>query len=282
MSDTKNPNVVKTRKTSGEDILQALSKLDANSPSKWTIYTFIVVMILVIVTIGFLTFFYVKSINKLNINHTAEMQEFILGKEDIEMTNSWERLPDQQRREIIRAQHYKIIKYYTESVPEDQKMSNELIEDVFNIWYNATKRLNQDPFISLAYIRVMTNFNPIYNVEYKRGIGGMFLQTYENVANLPIVREDPSLQTIYRGSETANNPTESIKLVVAYIDYLMRIFNNRVDWVMLSLFTNEYDVMKKYWDDGDGAIPSELYQSGDLAKALMYYHSFTNWQIPKQ
>jgi len=282
MSDTKNPNGVKTRKTSGEDILQALSKLDANSPSKWTIYTFIVVMILVIVTIGFLTFFYVKSINKLNINHTTEMQEFILGKEDIEMTNSWERLPDQQRREIIRAQHYKIIKYYTESVPEDQKMSNELIEDVFNIWYNATKRLNQDPFISLAYMRVMTNFNPIYNVEYKRGIGGMFLQTYENVANLPIVREDPSLQTIYRGSETANNPTESVKLVVAYIDYLMRIFNNRVDWVMLSLFTNEYDVMKKYWDDGDGAIPSELYQSGDLAKALMYYHSFTNWQIPKQ
>jgi len=282
MSDSKTPNGVKTKRVGGEDILQALGKLDANSPGKWTIYTFIIVMILTIVTIGFLTFFYVRSINKLNINHTAEMQEFILGKEDIEMTNSWERLPDQQRREIIRSQHYKIIKYYTESVPEDQKMSNELIEDVFNVWYNATKRLNQDPFISLAYMRVMTNFNPIYNVDYKRGIGGMFLQTYENVANLPIVREDPALQTIYRGSETANNPTESVKLVVAYIDYLMRIFNNRVDWVMLSLFTNEYDVMKKYWEDGDGAIPSELYKSGDLAKALTYYHSFTNWQIPKQ
>jgi len=282
MSDASPKNGVKKRTVGGEEILQALGKLDASTPGKWTIFTFIGVMILVVIAVGFLTFNYINKVSELNISHTNEMQEFILGKEDIEMANSWERLPDQQRREQVRSQHYKIIRYYTESVPEEQKMSNELIEEVFNIWYNATERLNQDPFISLAYMKVMTNFNPVYNVAYKRGIGGMFLQTYENVANLPIVREDPALQTIYRGSETANNPTEAVKLVVAYTDYLMRIFNNRIDWVLLALFTNEYDVIRDYWEDSEGLIPSDLYKTGQLAEALTYYHSFTNWQIPRQ
>ncbi len=61
----------------------------------------------------------------------------------------------------------------------------------------------------------------------------------------------------------------------------MATFNNRVDWVFLSLITNEYDVIEKYWEDGQGAIPNKLYEEGQLNEMLMYYHSFSLWEIPK-
>ena len=60
----------------------------------------------------------------------------------------------------------------------------------------------------------------------------------------------------------------------------MITFNNREDWVLLALFTDEYQVIRDYWDEGAGAIPDEYYEEGQLAEALKYYHAFRNWKIP--
>jgi hypothetical protein len=130
-------------------------------------------------------------------------------------------------------------------------------------------------------MRVASNFNPIYNREYKYGLGAFFNKTGETIANLKLVREDPAFQLTYSGIETLRMPTESIKLIVARMDDLMVTFNNRIDWVLLSIFTNEYDVIDRYWDGGDGAIPDEFYKEGELAEALKYFDSFRNWTIPR-
>ena len=253
---------------------------ESKAPKGWTIAFTISTALFAIVLVT-TTFFFIKTINSMHDTYIVKTEEIILGKENIEMANSWERLPTQQQKEQLRSQYYKIIRYYTEQSPEEQKMNDDLLLEAFDTLWLSTERVNQNFFLPLAYMKVATNYNPVYNVEYKRGIAGFYLRTYETIANLPIVREDPTFQVVYKGSETANNPNHAIKLLVARIDDLMTTFNNRVDWVLLSLFTNEYDVIEQYWDGGDGAIPNEFYESGPLAESLLYFHSFTNWEIPR-
>jgi len=262
-------------------LLAKLGAIDeAKTPKGWTI-AFIIITAIFIVSIVLTTFFFVKTINNMHETYIIKTEEIILGKENIEMANSWERLPTQQQKEQLRSQYFKIVSYYTEGQPIEQKMSQELMLESFDTLWLAAERVNQNFFLPLAYMKVATDFNPIYNIEYKRGISGFYLKTYESLANLPIVREDPVFQVVYKGSETANDPNQSIKLLVARVDDLMTTFNNRVDWVLLALFTNEYDVIEKYWDGGDGIIPNEFYESGKLAQALKYYNAFSSWEIPK-
>lgn len=265
-----------------EAILAKLGQFDnPPKPPKWSIITFSIVVSVFVLVLLFTTFFFIRTMNNMNATYIQKTEQIIIGRENIEMANSWERMPAQQRKEMLRSQYFKIIRYYTEGVPEEQRMNDDLLLETFNSLWLTTERLNQNFFLSLAYMKVATNFNPIYNVEYKRGIGGFYLRTYEQIANLPLVRTDPVFQVVYKGSETVNNPVFAMKLVVARIYDLMTTFNNRADWVLLSMFTNEYDVINKYWANGEGSIPDEFYKTGQLAEALRYYHAFSNWEIPK-
>jgi len=265
-----------------EVLLAKLNQADnLQKPPKWTINVFSIIITLFIIAIIASTVLFIKTTNNMNAMYIQKTEQIILGKENIEMANSWERMPTQQKKELLRSQFFKIVRYYTSNIPEEQKMNDELLLNTFNAIWLATERLNQNFFLSIAYMKVATDFNPIYNVEYKRGIGGLFLRTYEQISNLPLVRNDPVFQVTYKGTDTINNPINASKLIIARIDDLMNTFNNRTDWVLLALFTNEYDVISKYWAGGEGSIPDEFYHKGKLAEALRYYHAFSSWEIPK-
>jgi len=238
-----------------------------------------VVLAVVVIGIGF--YFMRNTINDMYQTYIKNTEKIIIAKSDIEIANSWERLPVQQRKERLRERYFEIVRYYTNAVPEDQRMSTEQIMDTFNkIWACIQRIPSINFFLPVAYIKVASNFNPVYNSEYKRGIAAMYRKTAESAANLPIVKHDPIFQIDYKGLKSLNNPIESVTLLIARINDLMTTFNNREDWVLLALFTNEYNVIKKYWDGGKGTIPDKIYEQGQLADALKFYQNFKNWQIP--
>lgn len=238
-----------------------------------------VVLAAVVIGIGF--YFMRNTIDDMYQTYIKNTEKIIIAKSDIEIANSWERLPVQQRKERLRERYFEIVRYYTNAVPEDQRMSTEQIMNTFNKIWACTQRIPSiNFFLPVAYIKVASNFNPVYNSEYKRGIAAMYRKTAEAAANLPIVKHDPIFQIDYKGLKSLNNPIESVTLLIARIDDLMATFNNREDWVLLALFTNEYDVIKKYWDGGKGTIPDKIYEQGQLADALKFYQNFKNWQIP--
>ena len=219
--------------------------------------------------------------NEMRTTYIQETESLINARQSIELANAWERLPVGQRKERLREQYFQLVRYYTNSTPDEQKMSDEQINDSFNQLWLATERVPSiNFFLPVAYMKVATNFNPVYNQDFRRGIGAFFLREAEQVANLQIVREDPVFMTAYRGIETVNNPQEAIKLLVARIDDLMKVFNNREDWIILAMFTNEYEVIEDFWEGGEGQIPDQLYISGKLSECLEYYYAFKNWQIP--
>lgn len=221
------------------------------------------------------------TVNAMHDTYIQEKEKVIRAISDIDLANQWERLPVQDRKERLRTQFTKIVMYYTNSTPDDKKMNNTQTLDTFNQLWLCTERVPSiNFFLAVAYMKVRTNFNPVYNSSYRYGLSGMYLKELESIANLPLVRNDPIFRTTYSGKKTAHNPVESVKLLIAKIEDLARTFNNREDWILLSLFSNEYDVISKYWDNGKGTIPDDKYKKGDLAEALKYYYAFKNWQIP--
>lgn len=271
--------------SNGDDsaVLQKLLEMDSNryGISKPWLVGFISVLIIFSVVVVLGTIFYVKTTNQMHETYIRNVEEIILSRSEIRATNDWERLPEEQRRSMLREQYFTIVRYYTNSIPEEQRMSDAQILDTFNeLWRTTEKIPSINFFLPVAYMKAATNFNPLYNTEFKRGVAGFYLRTIETTINLPLIQDDPIFRTAYRGSETANNPVDMIKVLVARIDSLMSTFRNREDWVILALFTNEYDVIANYWNDGEGAIPDELYRDSDLAETLRYYYAFKNWQIP--
>lgn len=267
----------------GSIVLQAMNSYEGNKrmiSRPLFVGALILIMVLMAVNIVSILFF-VRTMNDMRETYIRETEKIILTRSNIDMANSWERLPVQQRKERLREKFYEIIRYYTVNIPDEQKMSDDQVLAVFNQLWATTQRVNSvNFFLPVAYMRVATNFNPVYNQDFKRGIGAMFLQTAEQTANLPLVRSDQAFMTVYNGVQTINNPVEAIKLLVARIDHLMRTFNDREDWVLLALFTDEIQVIRDYWEGGEGSIPESLYERGQLAEALKYYYSFKNWQIP--
>jgi hypothetical protein len=267
------------------ELLQKVLKLDGfealTKPNKSLMATLITLICVFIIAIGIGVFFTNKIIKDMYREYVHNTEDIIKTKSDIELSNSWERLPESQRRERLKTQYYEIIRYYTNNLPPEQKMSDEQIQATFNTLWSCINRIPSiNFFLPVAYMKVVTNFNPIYDTEYKRGIAAFYTKMGAQIANLPLVRTDIVFQTVFKGMETLNNPNEAIKLLVARIDDLMITFNGRTDWVLLSLFTNEYDVIARYWKAGEGAIPDAVYRTGQLADALLYFQSFKNWQIP--
>lgn len=263
-------------------VLQMMNSYENSEKShKKMIHILATVLIVSMIVLGIGSFYFVQTINNMHQTYIKETENIIRTRNDIDIANSWERLPVNQRKERLRSQFFEIVRYYNNNTPDEQRMNDEQILNVFNQLWTTTERLpHVNFFLPIAYMKVATNFNPVYNSEYRYGIAGFYVNQAEDISNLPVVRNDTVFMTPFNGITTLNNPTESIKLLVARIDDLMRTFNNREDWVLLALFQDEFNVIRDYWDDGEGSIPDRLYESGQLADTLTYYHSFKNWRIP--
>jgi hypothetical protein len=267
----------------GELLINAVSgtskeKNETGRKQRVTIIVLCSVFILAVVG-GWLAFTW--AVNDMKKTYLHESERILVARDRMEATNSWESLPMNQRKEKLREFTYSMVNYYTNITPVEQKMNDDQLSTFFEqTWLCTSDIPSINYFLPLAYLKVATNFNPVYNVAYRHGIASMYMKTGERIANLPLIRNNRFFQLVYKGNETLNNPSESIKLLVARIDDLMQTFNNREDWVLLALFTDEYEVISNYWKDGSGAIPNSLYIKGDLAEALKYYHAFKNWQIP--
>ncbi len=263
-------------------IVQMLQGHDNNEKNMKRIIRILAgVLFLAVATMAVGSYFFVKTINDMYSTYIKETEKIIKTRSQIDLANQWERLPVNQRKERLRDQFFEIVRYYTNDVPDEQKMNDEQILNTFNQLWLCTERLpHVNFFLPVAYMKVKTNFNPVYNTEYQYGIAGFYLKEAERMSQLPLIKEDDIFKTTYKGSTTLNNPQQAIKLLIARIDDLMHTFNNREDWVILSLFENEYNVIEQHWHGGEGIIPDKLYESSDLAKTLQYYHSFKNWKIP--
>ena len=223
---------------------------------------------------------YIQTINKLKETYIRDTREVIRIKEEIETANAWERLPANQQKEILRHKYNEIVLYYSVEVPENQKLSSKQVLETFNVLFDCTKNSKSvNFFLPVAYMKVMTNFNPNHDREWKYGISAFYIKQGEALSNLPLVKGNENFNVAYKGRITLQNPSEAIKLLVARIDDLMTTFNNREDWVVLSLLRNEYDIIDKYWEDGKGAIPDSFYREGEMAEILRYFNAFRNFRL---
>ena len=240
---------------------------------------FLVVIFIIATGVGL--FFFKKTSDDMYRTYIANTQTIVQSKQEIQEANSWERLAINDRKEKLRARYYEIIKYYTIEVPLNQKMSDEQMNASFNAYFDCIYAVNSvNFFLPIAYMKVKTNFNPNFvSNQYQYGIGDLLVYTGKNVASFSTVRDNLMFQVVYSGRTTLQNPVESMKLLVAYMDDLMKTFNNREDWVIFAMLTNTEDVLSKYWNNGDGAIPDNYYKTGDLRDILNFYDAFKNWKI---
>lgn len=284
--DQTNAELIAELKKSGVDIgdilLQKLIKMDSNKPSisrNWlTVLVALISVFVITIIIGLI--WMTITFSQVNKYYQNQINQIIFTKSKIDSASSWEQLPVNQQKEKLREQYYTIIRYYTNDQMSDEKMNDEQILQSFNQLWITTEKLNINFFLPLAFIKATTNFNPYYNSEDRIGMGYFIMKNAEAVANLKIVRTDPAFYLDYKGSGTLFNSVDTIKLLVARIDDLSKTFNGRVDWILFAMLTNEYEVITKYWDDGRGSIPDEMYARGLLAESLMYYQAFKNWEIP--
>lgn len=264
------------------EILQRLMQLDPTHKTfKKVAIAFVATVVVFIASVTIIGLYTNKTIRLMHEQYIRDTENVIVTRSDIEASNAWERLPANEQKERLRTQFYQIVRYYTNSSLDEQRLDDSAILLVFNTLWDTTSRVpSVNFFLPVAYVKVASNFNPIYNIDYKHGLVSFLNKTGETAAQLSIIRNDSVFQLEYAGIDTLRNPTDAVKLLVARIDDLMTTFNNRIDWVLLSLFTNEYDVIDRYWDGGSGAIPDEFYQEGPVAEALEYFYAFRNWQIP--
>ncbi len=266
----------------GTAILQKLNQSDQNrfEEIKHLITGFIIALgvFSVVIIIGVIA--YISTTSLMRKTHIDNINDIISTQVEIKTLADWENVPSEQKKSKLREHFNLIIQYYTNDASVESKPTLSQVVDIFNELYQTTSKLSINFFLPVAYMKVATNFNPSYDVDSKKGIAALLLKSIDNTINLPWVKTDPLFMTTYRGSDTAFNPAESSRILVAKIADLMTLFRNREDWVMFALFTNEYDVISKYWNDGKGTIPDEIYKSGPVAEALMYYYTFKSFKIP--
>jgi hypothetical protein len=270
-----------THVVEGNAVNNFISKLKPETLPQRLVGIMVALIIVFVTAMGLGVYFNKRTADALYKNYIENTREIIDSRSQIETANSWERLSINERKEKLRSRFYEIIKYYTVASPLSQKMSDEQLLLAFNTYHDAIYTVNSvNFFLPLAYMRVKTNYNPSFSDNYQTGISGFFTVEGQQIANLPIVKENQALRVAYKGRETLQNPTESLRLLVARMDDLMRTFNNREDWVIFALLNHdENQIIAKYWEDGKGEIPEANYKSGDLKSILEYYYAFKNWEI---
>jgi len=273
----------KIKQTNKRGKYMAKRKRNINGVVSNLIIAFVITLSLCVITNVLVLIGTNNTIKEMHKTYIRNTDQIIQTRSEQEMSNSWERKPENEKRELLRSQYTEIITYYTVNTDDKYKMSNEQINATFNTLYDCLKSVPRiNFFMAVAYIKVATNFNPIHNRDYKYGLAAFYQKTGEGVCNLPIIKENQTFFTVWKGLQTLNRPEETIKLLIARIDDLMLTFNNREDWVFISIFTNEYDIINKYWKGGEGTIPDDYYRDGQLSEVLKYYYAFRNWQIPSR
>lgn len=223
--------------------------------------------------------FFIFTLIEIKNTYIEHEKETILAIGMANSANDWARLSKEEQREKLLNRYMEIVKYYNVYIPDNKKMTHETILDSFKVLYECTEMTKVNIFLPISYIKVMTNFNPNYENRNRFGIAAFYVKEGENISNLPIIKERNEFNIYYKGISTLKNPIESIKLLVAKIDDLNKIFNNRSDWVIFALLTNEYEVIDKYWLNGEGTIPEDQLKSGNLKEIKDYYFIFNNWKI---
>jgi hypothetical protein len=207
-------------------------------------------------------------------------REIILSKEMVKAANDWERLPEKEQKEKLRGRFNEIFKYYNLKTKVAEKITDtNTILDLFNTVYDCTKVSGVNFFLPIAYMKVITNFNPNYNKNNKLGIASMYLKEAEYVSGLSLVKNNSAFNLTFKGVDTLKNPIDSTKILIARLKDLNEVFRGRVEWVILALLTNEYEVIDRYWNNGSGEIPEDKLRSGELKQILDYYYAFKDWQI---
>lgn len=225
----------------------------------------------------------IRAVKVMSEAYTKNTDSIILARSNMESANAWEQLSPSQKRERLQDQYFQIVRYYTTNIAPNQKLNDDQITSTFNSLWETTSRVNSvNFFLPIAYMKVKTNFNPAFSNGYQYGIAGFYYKEADQAANLNRVKTDPAFQVVFKGQETLLNSDMSIKLLVAEFDDLLLTFNGRVDWALYAKFTNVYDVMAKYWNNGNGQIPDSAFKTGDFAEAYKYYNAFRDWQIPSK
>jgi len=275
----------KTPQQSDVEALQRMLAADAtNTGSNATlIKTFIAgfaVSVVICVIVGVVA---IRAVAVMRDTYQKNTESVILARSNMESANAWEQLSPSQKRERLQDQYFQIVRYYTTNVAPNQKLNDDQIQSTFNSLWDTTSRVTSvNFFLPIAYMKVKTNFNPAFSNGYQSGIVGFYFKEADQAANLNRVKTDQAFQVVFKGSETLLNSDMSIKLLVAEFDDLLLTFNGRVDWALYAKFTNVYDVMAKYWKDGQGQIPDSAFKTGDFAEAYKYYNAFKNWTIPSK
>jgi len=264
--------VAQTKKIDGTEVLQLMLNEERRSKKEKKR-----VLIVCTIIIALLVGMFMASVIFLHSTYIKNTEQIILSKKAITIANDWERLPETERKEKLRERYYEILKYYTLKSKTEEKLREDIMLDSFNSYYDCTNLLRVNFFLPLAYMKVMSNFNPNYTRNYRFGVAFFFVKEGADISNLPIIK-DPHFNVTYKGEETLRNPIESMKLLVAKINDLKIIFENRTDWVVLSLLLNEYEVIDKYWKSGKGRIPDDFYRK-ELGTILTYYYTFKNWRV---
>ena len=230
-------------------------------------------LIFVITSLFIVTMIGMKS------DYIKSQRDIILSKELVKAANDWERMPEKEQKEKLRERFNELIKYYNLTTKVEEKINDDnIVLDMFNVIYGTTKETGVNFFLPIAYMKVVTNFNPNFNKANKIGIASFFLKEAENVSNLPIMKN--SIFSInFKGIDTLKSPLDASKILIAKIHDLNEVFSGRTEWIIFALLTNEYEVIDRYWDNGKGEIPEEKLRTGDLKKVLDYYYAFKNWQI---
>lgn len=269
----------------GMDVLvnKVLTKLtgkdDYEHSYKQILKIFIICILIFSCVVLLGSFLVATTLKDMKNTYIKETDKMLLMNTRIESAAAWEKLNSVEKKEKLRNQYYTIIRYYTSSSDVAKSLNNDQILDSFNaLWMISEKYNTVSFFLPLAYMRVTSNFNPLYSYKSREGLAALFMIDYERFSS---INSDPITKITYRGVETARSPTDSIKLLYLKMDYLYRVFNGRIDWVLFALLNNEFEVIENYWKNGEGEIPDEFYLEGPLYDALNYYHSFINWQIPK-
>jgi hypothetical protein len=275
----------KTPEQNDVQTLQRMLAADATSAGSnaTLIKTFIAgfaVSVVICIIVGIVA---IRAVAVMRETYQKNTESVILARSNMESANAWEQLSPSQKRERLQDQYFQIVRYYTTNVAPNQKLNDDQIMSTFNSLWETTSRVNSvNFFLPVAYMKVKTNFNPAFGNGYQSGIAGLYFKEADQAANLSRVKTDQAFQVVFKGSETLLNSDMSIKLLVAEFDDLLLTFNGRVDWALYAKFTNVYDVMAKYWKNGEGQIPDSAFKTGDFAEAYKYYNAFKTWTIPSK
>ena len=244
---------------------------------KRVISIFLVIVILFLVSLVGIGAYAVLTMQDMKSTYIQETDKILRIKSEIDKQSDLRSLTYEQRRQKFKKDYYEILRRtYVEVVDNNKKLTDDQINLSFDAAWDACEKYKVDFLLVVSYMKAASNFNPNYSEDGRMGMPAMFLIDYEMFSSL--TKSEGQTNVIsYRGSTTSSDPVDSVKLLVAKIDSLNKMFNYKNDWVIFAMIEDQYLVLSKYWKQGFGTIPDDYYKSGKLYEALAYYYIYSRW-----